>query len=240
MMVAGINFGLIYLSFVRGSHKSVFRSEVLRIFFGLVGLCTLLVTMDLLTKGGYRSVGVALRDAAFQVASISTTTGFATQDTTLWPPLSMGILVVCSIFCGCSGSTSGGIKMDRLILAMKGIGKKIRNFMSPSAVYSIRLDGDQRSEQQVNDALGFIFCYLAILAIGGIINVAGGMDFTTGLTASIACIGNVGPGFGDVGSMANFAGVPAFLKITGMLEMLVGRLEIFPILYLLQGIHRAW
>ena len=240
MLIAGINFGLIFLSFVKGSRRSLFKSEVIRIFLGLVGLCTIAVTIDLLTRGGYRSVSTALRDAAFQVASISTTTGFATQDTTLWPSLSMGILVACSIFCGCSGSTSGGIKMDRLILALKGIGKKMRNFLSPSAIYSIRLDGYQRSEQQVNEALGFIFCYLFILAIGGLINVAGGMDFTTGLTASIACIGNVGPGFGEVGSMANYADVPVLLKISGILEMLIGRLEIFPILYLLQGFRKNW
>ena len=240
MLASAINFGLIFLTFVRGSHKSVFKSEVIRIFLGLVGVCIFVVTVDLLVRGGYRSVGTALRDAAFQVASISTTTGFATKDTTLWPPLSMGILLVCSLICGCSGSTSGGIKMDRLVLAMKGIGKKMRNFMSPSAVCSIRLDGSQRSEQQVNDALGFIFCYLSILALGCIINVAGGLDFTTGLTASIACIGNVGPGFGEVGSMANFAGVPVLLKVTGMLEMLIGRLEIFPVLYLLQGFRKDW
>ena len=238
MLAAGINFGFIFLTFVKGSRMNVFKSEVFRIFLGLVALCILAVTTDLLIHGGYQSVGTALRDAAFQVASISTTTGFATQDTTFWPPLSMGILLVCSLICGCSGSTSGGIKMDRLILAMKGIVNKLRRFMNPSAVYSIRMDGFQRSEQQVNDAFMFIFSYLAILVVGGLLNLAGGMDFTTGLTASIACIGNVGPGFGDVGSMANFADVPIFLKVSGMMEMLIGRLEIFPILYLLQGFRK--
>ena len=233
MLVSGINFSLIFLTFVRGSRNNVFKSEVIRVFLALVGICTLLVTTDLLSNGGYRSVGTALRDAAFQVASIATTTGFATQDTTLWPPLSMGILIICSVICGCSGSTSGGIKMDRVILAVKGIGKKIRNFASPSAVYTIRLDKSARSEQQVGDAYAFIFCYLGILAIGALVNAACGLDFTTGFTASIACIGNVGPGFGDVGSMANYGQFPVLLKISGMLEMLIGRLEIFPILYLL-------
>ena len=235
MLASGINFGLIFLTFVRGSGKSIFKSEILRVFFGLVVLCTVLITQDLLTRGGYTSLGDALRDAAFQVVSISTTTGFATQDTTLWPTLSMGVLVACSLFCGCSGSTSGGIKMDRLLLAIKGVGKKMRNFMSPSAVYTIRMEGVPRSEQQVNDTFGFIFCYLLILGVGGIVNMAGGLDFTTAVTASIACIGNVGPGFGEVGSMANYGDFPVLLKITGMLEMLVGRLEIFPFLYLLQG-----
>ena len=239
MLASGANFSLIFLTFVDGSHKNILKSEVFRIFFGLVALCTVLITVDLLTGGGYSSVGVALRDAAFQVASISTTTGFATQDTTLWPTLSMGILVICSLFCGCSGSTSGGIKMDRLILAVKGIGRKMRNFLNPSAVYTVRLDGSARSDQQVNEVYGFIFCYLVILAAGGIVNMAGGLDFTTSLTASIACIGNVGPGFGAVGSMANYGDFPALLKVSGMLEMLIGRLEIFPILYLFQGFRKS-
>ena len=190
-------------------------------------------------NGHYPSFGAALRTAAFQVASISTTTGFATRDTTLWPSLSMGILVVCSIFCGCSGSTSGGIKMDRLILAVKGVGRKMRNFMSPNAVYTIRMDGFARSDRQVNDAFGYMFCYFVILIVGGIFNMAGGLDFTTAITASIACIGNVGPGFGEVGSMANYGDFPVLLKVSGMLEMIIGRLEIFPILYLLQGFRKS-
>ena len=239
MLASGINFGIIFLSFVPGSRRNVFKSEIVRIFLVLVALCTALITFDLLSRGGYSSFGTALRDAAFQVASISTTTGFATQDTTLWPPLSMGILVVCSIFCGCSGSTSGGIKMDRLILAVKGVGRKMRNFMNPNAVYTIRMDGFARSDRQVNDAFGYMFCYFVILIVGGIVNMAGGLDFTTAITASIACIGNVGPGFGEVGSMANYGDFPVLLKVSGMLEMIIGRLEIFPILYLLQGFRKS-
>ena len=144
----------------------------------MVCLAIIIVTADLMFNGHYSSFGAALRDASFQVASISTTTGFATQDTTLWPPLSMSVLIICSLVCGCSGSTSGGIKIDRAILAA-----------------------------------------------------------VTGVTSSIACIGNVGPGFGDVGSMSNYANFPTILKSTGMAEMLIGRLEIFPILYLMRSIR---
>lgn len=153
----------------------------------MVCLAIIIVTADLMFNGHYSSFGAALRDASFQVASISTTTGFATQDTTLWPPLSMSVLIICSLVCGCSGSTSGGIKIDRAILAA--------------------------------------------------VNIAFGLDFITGVTSSIACIGNVGPGFGDVGSMSNYANFPTILKSTGMAEMLIGRLEIFPILYLMRSIR---
>lgn len=189
-----------------------------------------------MVSGGYSSFWTALRDASFQVVSISTTTGFATQDTTLWPPLSMAILIICSLFCGCSGSTSGGIKIDRGILAAKGIHRKVALTIHPNRVRNVRIDGRIRSEEQVGDAFSYIFCYLFIMVFFAAVNIAFGLDFITGVTASIASIGNVGPGFGDVGSMSNVADFPAVLKYTGTLEMLIGRLEIFPLLYLFQSV----
>ena len=200
-------------------------------------MATLIVTADLMASGGYDSLGAALRDASFQVASISTTTGFATQDTTLWPPLSMAILILCSLFCGCSGSTSGGIKIDRAILAAKGIHRKVVRTTNPHRVKLVRVDGRICSEEQIGDAYSYIFCYLFLLVLFAAVNIALGEDFITGVTASVACIGNVGPGFGDVGSMSNFAHFPAILKATGLIEMLIGRLEIFPILYLFQSVR---
>ena len=146
------------------------------------------------------------------------------------------MLIICSLVCGCSGSTSGGIKIDRAILAAKGVHRKVKLTVDPHTIHLVRIDGKAKSEEQVNDAFGYISCYLSIVVIFAAVNIAFNLDFTTGLTASVACIGNVGPGFGDVGSMSNYADFPAILKITGMLEMLIGRLEIFPVLYLLQSI----
>ena len=237
MLAAGANFGLLFLSFVRGSGRNLFKSETFRVFLYMVIGSIALITGDLLMHGGYQGLGPALRDATFQVASIATTTGFATQDTTAWPMLSMAILLVCSLVCGCSGSTSGGIKIDRIILAFKGIYNRVGASTEPGTVRAIRVDGRPRDMRQADDALGYIFCYLVIVALMAGVNMAFGMDFTTGLTASVACIGNVGPGFGDVGSMANYAAVPDFLKLTSMLEMLVGRLEIFPILYFIRALR---
>ena len=237
MLAAGVHFGLLFLTFLKGRPRYIWRSETLKVFLALVGIATLIVTADLMVNGGYHSFGSALRDASFQVASISTTTGFATQDTTLWPPLSMAILILCSLFCGCSGSTSGGIKIDRAILAAKGIRRKVSLTINPNRVRLVRVDGRIRSEEQVSDAYSYIFCYLFILVLFAAVNIALGEDFITGVTASVACIGNVGPGFGDVGSMSNFAHFPAALKTTGLIEMLIGRLEIFPILYLFQSVR---
>ena len=110
--------------------------------------------------------------------------------------------------------------------------------VSPNAVTSIRVDGKIKSIEQVSDAFGYIFCYLLIVVAFVTLNNAMGLDFTTGVTASVACIGNVGPGFGDVGSMCNYAAFPPLLKVSSMLEMMIGRLEIFPVLYLVRSIRR--
>ena len=238
MIASGINFGILFLTFVKGSQRTLFKSEAIRLFLLLVLCAICVITIDL-TVNGRQPITSALRDASFQVASISTTTGFATQDTTRWPSLSVAILIMCSLICGCSGSTSGGIKIDRVLLAIKGIRKKVGLALNPRLVQVIRVDGIIRPYEQVSDAFGYIFCYLVIVAIGAAINIAFGLDLATGITASIACIGNVGPGFGDVGSMSNYAAVPEFVKLTSTLEMLVGRLEIFPVLYLFRSMNKG-
>lgn len=237
MLASGINLGVLFLAFIKGQPRYIWKTETVRVFLCVIGAATLVVTADLMLHGHIPSFGAALRNASFQVVSISTTTGFATQDTNLWPPLSIAVLVLCSFVCGCSGSTSGGIKIDRAILAGKGIHNKVILALSPNLIRPIRVDGRIRPDNHVSDAFSFIFCYMLVVIMFAAVNLAGGMDFTSGITASIACIGNVGPGFGEVGSMGNYAGLSDFLKVTSLIEMLVGRLEIFPILYLLRSLH---
>jgi trk system potassium uptake protein TrkH len=237
MLAAGVHFGILFLALLRGRTRYLWKSETIKVFVSLVGVAIVIVTVDLLSRGNYSSFWSAFRDASFQVVSISTTTGFATEDTTMWPSLSMAVLIVCSLICGCSGSTSGGIKIDRALLATKGIHRKVTQTVSPHAIHFVRVDGRIRPDEQVNDAYGYIFCYLLIVVLFAAVNIAFGLDFTTGVTASVACIGNVGPGFGAVGSMSNYASFPVVLKASSMLEMLVGRLEIFPILYLFQSVR---
>lgn len=235
MLASAVNFGILFMALLKGRGHFIWKSEVTRVFVLLILLAMGIVTADLMLNGQYVSWETALRDASFQVASISTTTGFATQDTTAWPSLSMALLTICSLFCGCCGSTSGGIKIDRALLAAKGIHRKVKQTVAPNAIFFVRVDGKVKSEEQVSDAYAYIFSYLLIMVAFAALNFAQGLDFTTGVTASIACIGNVGPGFGDVGSMSNYANFPTLLKISGLLEMLIGRLEIFPVLYLLRS-----
>ena len=239
MLAAGIHFGILFLALIKVRPRYIWKSETIKTFLSLVGIAIVIVTADLMVNGHYTSLGTALRDASFQVASISTTTGFATEDTTLWPPLSMAVLIICSLICGCSGSTSGGIKVDRAILAAKGIHRKIGLTVSPNRIQAVRIDGRTCPDEQVNDAFFYIFCYLLIMVVFAAVNIAFGLDFTTGVTASIACVGNVGPGFGEIGSMSNYSTLPAVLKATCMAEMLIGRLEIFPVLYLVRSIRNG-
>ena len=237
MTLSALNFGILFLAFVRKSPFYIWKSETSRVFLTLIAMAVVGVTVNLLLIGNYESVWTAYRDAAFQVASLSTTTGFATQDTTLWPRFSIAILLLCSFFCGCTGSTSGGIKIDRAILAFKGISRRTSLAVSPHMVKNIRIDNRIRPDSTVNDAFIYIFCYLLIVIVFAAVNFAAGLDFTTGVTASVAFIGNVGPGFGDVGSMSNYSEFPVFLKYTGIVEMIIGRLEIFPVLYVFKSMR---
>jgi trk system potassium uptake protein TrkH len=183
---------------------------------------------DLLLNGRCSSVLEAVRLSAFQIASISTTTGFATADTDTWPALSITVLCLCSVFCGCTGSTSGGIKVDRALLAAKGMRVKLHSILHPAHVETVRIDGRIRMTEEVEDTFIFILFYLGLIAFGGFVNSAGGMDLRSGVSAAMACMGNVGPGFGNVGSMGNYAGLPDILKVNSMILMLLGRLEIYP------------
>ncbi len=229
MLLGGTNFTLLQSTFLpRQGGRKLFRSEIFLTFIGGVICASAVTSADLLTSGWCKSVPEAVRHSLFQIASISTTTGFATVDTDTWPALSITIICLCSVICGCTGSTSGGIKVDRALLAAKGMREKVRSIGHPSRVECIRIDGSIRKMREMEDACIFILFYLSLAAAGGFVNAVGGMDLRSGLSAAIACMGNVGPGFGSVGSMGNYADLPDALKMSSMVLMLLGRLEIYP------------
>lgn len=229
MLLGGTNFTLLQGTFMpRQGGRTVFRSEVFKVFILSVLLTSAVTAANLVLSGQCTSVFRAMRLAVFQIASISTTTGFATADTDTWPALSVTVICLCSVICGCTGSTSGGIKVDRALIAVKGMREKVRSIAHPYNIRYIRIDGRVRKMEEVDDACIFILFYLTLAVAGGFINSMGGMDLRSGLSASIACIGNVGPGFGTVGSMGNYAMLPDALKLNSMLLMLLGRLEIYP------------
>ena len=219
------------------NRKTLFNTQVVRWFLALVAIAILAVTANLYFSGYCATFPKALRLAAFQVCSLSTTTGFATADTNLWPMSSMGILLLCSLVCGCSGSTSGGMKMDRFVIVIKSLKGMIRSLIGVHNVTNVKVEGKVKTEENFNSVLTFMGTYMFIIALGTIV-FAISMDFKTSLSASIACMGSVGPGFGDVGSMGNYAGLMGFQKVAAMLIMLLGRVEIFPLLIAVRSIFR--
>lgn len=239
MLLGATNFSLLFSTVWpdKRTHKNLFNTQVIRWFISLVTIAILAVTVNLYFSGYCSSFPKAFRLAAFQVCSLSTTTGFATADTNLWPTGSMGILILCSLVCGCSGSTSGGMKMDRFVIVVKSLKGMVTSLIGVKNVNRIKLDGQVKTEENVSSILAFMGTYIMIIAVGSII-FATSMDFKTSLTASIACMGSVGPGFGEVGSLGNYAGLMSFQKLTAMLIMLLGRVEIFPMLIAVKCLFR--
>ena len=240
MLLGATNFSLMFSTVWpdKRTNKNLFNSQVVRWFLSLVAIAILIVTCSLYFNGTAPTFLKAFRLSAFQVCSLSTTTGFATADTNLWPSGSMGILLLCSLVCGCSGSTSGGIKMDRLVIALKSIPGMIKTLIGARNMNNIKVDEQTKTEGKVASVITFITLYFCIIAFGTLV-FAVSMDFRTSLSASIACVGNVGPGFGDVGSIGNYAGLMGFQKAAAMLIMLLGRVEIYPILIAASSIfHR--
>lgn len=232
MLLASINFSLIFSTFwPSGSNrKNLFNTKIVRVFLGSVLLGIVCLTVGLLVAREYTSVSEAFRVASFQMCSITTTTGFATTDTNLWPSFCKAILIIGSLICGCSGSTSGGIKIDRVWAALRGTSEMFRSLIDPNKYGYVRLDGSTKTEDEMSSVMSFIMLYLLIVCMGSVVYTLCGMDFQTGLSASIACMGNVGPGFGEVGSLGNYAGLSVFLKYFSIVLMLLGRLEIYPFL----------
>ena len=239
MLMGATNFSLLFSTIWpdKRTHKNLFNTQVIRWFLSFVAIAILAVTANLYFTGYCISFPKALRLAAFQVCSLATTTGFATADTNLWPTGSMGILLLCSLVCGCSGSTSGGMKMDRFVIVVNSLRGMVSSLIGVKNVNRIKVDEQTLTEEDVTSVLAFMSTYLIIIVIGTII-FAVSMDFKSSLSASIACMGSVGPGFGDVGSMGNYDGMMGFQKVAAMIIMLLGRVEIFPMLIAFKSFFR--
>ena len=226
MFISSLHFGLIYSTFTRKSNN-LFRSEVVRVYVAIIVGATLAVGASLFFSGTYENLFTSLRQSVFQVVSLITTTGFATADTNLWTPFAIVILMILSIICGCAGSTSGGVKVDRALLYFKVLKARLRGQQHPNAVIRIRLDGILQEDRQVNTVTLFLTTYFVLILAGTLSSTLMGLDLLTAFSSSVAFIGNIGPGFGEVGSISNYAAMPIALKIQGSILMLMGRLEIF-------------
>lgn len=237
MAIASIHFGILYAT-ITGRKNNIFRSEVVRTYIAMLLTVSVVVAISLRAEGIYDSFAQAIRHASFQVVSLASTSGFATADTNGWTPLAMVLLIFCSVICGCAGSTSGGMKVDRLLLSTKIISNRMKLQQHPNAIIRTKVDGVVQDDKILSLVMTFIVAYVILVLLGTIAYTIFGYDLLTSFTASIACISNVGPGFGEVGSMDNYAELPAVLKFVSTALMLIGRLEIFGFIQLFY--IRSW
>ncbi len=237
MTLSGIHFGVLYATLL-GKRNNIFRSEIVRTYIGMMLIVSVAIAISLYSNDIYDSLSEAMRHSTFQVVSFTTTSGYATADANLWTPFAIVLLMFCSVGCGCAGSTSGGIKVDRMVIAAKVVRNRIKQQQHPNAVISTKIDGVVRDDGTQSIVMTFLVAYVMLVLIGTIVNAMFGCDLLTGFSAAIACISNVGPGFGEVGSMDNYSELPAILKLNASLLMLVGRLEIFGFIQLF--FIRSW
>ena len=231
MLLFSINFGCYYLILVR-RFKEAFNVE-LRYFLVIVAAAIAIITANTVTSGIYDSVGEALRHAAFSVATVVSTSGFATADFNLWPSLSTTILVTLMFMGACAGSTGGGIKVSRIILMLRGAGREIGNMIHPRRVKRVSVDGKPVEHDAVHAVFMYLVAFAFVFFASFLIISIDGHSFETNFTAVAATINNIGPGLGDVGPTGNFAFFSIPSKIVLMFNMLAGRLELFPMLVLL-------
>lgn len=235
MFLFGLNFNLYYLILI-GSVGKAMRSEEMHGYLVIVVLATLSIALNIMSMCG--NFAEALRLSFFQVASISSTTGFSTADFGQWPAFSKGVLVVLMIVGACGGSTGGGIKVSRLMIMCKAVIADIRRMLHPRSVVSSKLEGELLDERTERNVFTYFALWVAIVALCTLLLGLDKGDLLTNFTATLACIGNIGPGLGLVGPMANFGWFSAPSKLLLSFVMLVGRLEIFPIIILFAP--RTW
>ncbi len=245
LLIFGCNFGLYYLILI-GKIKEVIRSEEFRTYIAIIISAITLIFLSLFARldaFGY-TIEEAFRHSLFQTSSIMTTTGFSTADFNLWPEVARTVLVIVMFTGAMAGSTAGGIKISRIVIAFKGMYINIRKLINPRYVPKAKFEGKGIEEKTKNDVFSFIALYVFILFIVTLIlsfdpaNNNAQHGFFTNFSASLACISNIGPGFEAVGPYASYANYSFFSKIILTLTMLLGRLEILPVMILFTP--RTW
>lgn len=235
MVLAGVNF-VMYHKIVTRRYASIVRDTEFRVYISIFVVVTAITTIGLLPY--YGTVSQSARYASFQVASILTTTGYATGDFAAWPYIPQIMLFLLMFIGGSSGSTGGGIKVVRIVTMIKQGWNEMRYLVYPRGVFTIRLSGERLRKDIVYAITGFVMLYMVLLLVTMVIVAAAGNDILTALSTALATLGNIGPGFGRIGPTLNYAFFPAWLKAYLAVIMMLGRLEIYTVLVLFTA--RYW
>lgn len=229
MAISALHFGLIYAVFVTRSLKPM-KNSVVGYYFGSMIVMSIVIMLSLKFEGGYDSWGRAMIDSSFTVVSYMTTTGFGICDNSTWPWLAGVVLLLAAFQCGCSGSTTGGIKVDRILIAFKAMGNEVSRRIHPSSVSRVRLSGHHLPDSAVGSVMLYIVVYFIVVFISIIAVLLCGVDVAEAVSGVISSVGSVGPGLSDVGCMDNYSAQPAMAKFIFSIDMFLGRVEIYPIL----------
>ena len=227
MFLFGINFNLYYLFFVRRA-GDVVRNRELWTYVGIAAAATVLIYVN--TYPLTQNAAVTLKDASFQTAAILMTTGFASVDFNLWPQLSKNILFILMFIGGCAGSTAGGFKISRLMILCKVIRREVVKLLHPRSVKVIRMEGKKVDEAVIHNTCSYLAVYCLCIFIVFFLLSFDAFDLETSFTATVSCFNNIGPAFGAAGPMEGYAAFSGFSKLVLTAAMLLGRLEVFPIL----------
>ena len=231
MLIAGINFSLHYL-LLKWRPKDMLKDPEFRVFAGMVIVFTLVITAAVYLAGNYTSIADSVRYTSFQVAAILTTTGFATADYELWPGVTQAILLCCMFIGGCAGSTGGGMKVMRIMLLVKHSYKELFRLIHPRSVNRVKMGKTVVQDDVISGVWGFFILWIGLFVLAAFIVAGTGVDVVTSFAASLACIGNIGPGIGGVGPTENFAWLPDTAKWVLTFCMVLGRLEIYTVIIL--------
>lgn len=229
MFLAGTNFVLYYQFFLTRRISVFTRNSEFKLYLFLVGIATSVIFI-----GSYSQVGLTFREVVFQVVSLLTTTGYSTADFALWPSFGQVILVVLMFMGGCVGSTSGGLKIRRVLILLKQVQLGLKQTLHPQAILDLKIDGESISPKVVVNVLRFFFLYCLLIFLGTMSLTLEGLDLVTAFTAAVASLGNIGPGLAGVGPSQNYGFLSAGGKFLLSFMMLLGRLELYAVLVLLQ------
>lgn len=237
MALAAMHFGLIYSVFATRSLKPL-NNTVVKYYIGSIAVMSLIIMFSLMSDGGYDSWGKAWIDASFNVVSYMSTTGFATCDNSSWPYLAGVILMMAGIQCGCSGSTTGGLKVDRIIISFKAISTEIRRRLHPSSVSQVRMSGHHLPDSAVSSVFLYIVVYVMVIFVSVLAVILCGSEPVEAISGVISSVGSVGPGLGGVASLENYSMQPEMSKLIFSFDMFLGRLEIFPVFIVISMIFK--
>ena len=229
MLLFGVNFSCYYLLLLR-QFKNVFKDDELRAYVIIVVTAIVLITVNI--RGLYKTLEETIRHAAFTVSTIITTTGFATTDFDLWPAFSKGIVMFLMVVGACAGSTGGGLKIARLLILLKSLRRNITKVLNPRKIRMVRNNGEVMNEAVIENTNAYLAAYVLIIITSYILISLDNFSIGTNLTAVLACFNNIGPGLEAVGPTCNYSQFSDFSKLILSIDMLAGRLEIFPILVL--------